>query len=164
MVRSILILFVVFFVSTNGWAQTLILAEDLEIEMPESAVIIHSGNSILFKYDDWVLNHQVLDPQYYYPNIDLTEWMESFIRYIFGDTDTELPEWIIVLARNQAEAFGIVSNSIEKFKSNEKLIYSTYSDKLEQGHVFLLNDGYINHFNILSEKQKYKDFIALLKE
>lgn len=163
-VRKILVLLFTCLVSASGWSQELILNEDLKLKMPDSAVILHSGNSVLFKYEDWVMSHQVLDPKNFYPSIDLTGWMNQFIRRVFGEKDESLPEWILVLAKNQAEAFKIDNKSIIKFSLNEKPVYATYSDKLNQGHIFLLNDGYVNNFNIISDKQMYMKFIAILKD
>jgi len=162
--RKILVLLFTCLVSIGGWSQELILAEDLKLDMPDSAVILHSGNSVLFKYENWVMNHQVLDPKNFYPSIDLTGWMNQFIRSVFGEKEKSLPEWIKVLAKNQAEAFHIDNKSVIKFSLNKKPIYATYSDELKQGHIFLLNEGYVNHFNVLSDKQMYMKFITILKE
>jgi hypothetical protein len=146
------------------WSQTLVLAKDLRIEMPDSALVAHSGDSVIFKYDDWVMNHHILDPKFYFPSIDLTGWMNRFVEHMFGKKDSELPEWMGLLAKNHAEALDISEKSTVKLKSNGKVIYAAYSGKFDQAHIFLLNDGYINYFNVLSDKQKYLEFLELLKE
>lgn len=161
--RSLSLALLLLSLSSMTLSQTLVLAKDIRVEMPSSALIAHTGDSVIFKYDDWAMNHHIIDPKYFYPSVDLTGWMGSFVRHIFGEKTPKLPDWMKFLAKEQSKAFDIKTNSTIQFKLNGKSVYATYSNKFEQGHIFLLNDEFINYFNILSDKQKYMDFIELLK-
>mgnify|MGYP006000052851 FL=1 len=149
--------------SSAAWSQEFIVSKDLKFEIPEPAAIIHSGESVFLKYTDWSLSHTVLNPKTFYTGVDLTGLLEAYIRTIFEPEKSELVNWLQFMAKEQAKAFKLTDKNTQKVSLGNFTLYSVFDSSDKNGHIFLVGKDYISHFNILSDKKNYSNFIKLLK-
>ncbi len=161
--RKVFLSFLLSVIAMHSWSQTFIVSEDIKLDLPNTAVILHSGNAVLFKYDNWVLSHQVLDPSTFYPSIDLTGLMSDFIRSIFEPKKAELPKWLQVIAQEQANAFNVSNGETQNFLLGKFEVYSVYDPNEKKGHLFLIGKDYVSHFNVLADKKEFLNFLEILK-
>lgn len=160
--RKNVIALMLFVLSINTWAQTLIVSKDIRLDLPDAISIAHSGE-LLLKYPDWNLSHETLNPKTFYPSVDLTGLLGTYVRNIFEPKDGELPKWLQVMAKEQSIAFNSTDNNKSQFSAGVFTVYTVFDSDNNIGHVFLIADDYVSHFNVLSNKEKFLDFVGIIK-
>lgn len=161
--RNIFLIYISCLLSLDTLSQEFIVSKDIRIELPQAPVIAHSGGSVLFKYPDWVLSHEALNPKTFYAGVDLTGQLQTYIRNIFEPKKGDLVSWLQIMAKEQAAAFKVTDKNSSKFQVKEFTVYSVFDGGERNGHVFLLGKDYASHFNIISDEQEFLAFLALLK-
>lgn len=150
-------------ISTHTWSQKFIASKDIQLDLPDSAIIIQSGNSVLFKYPDWTLNHQIIDPKTFYQGVDLTGLLQIFIRNIFEPNEGELANWLQFIAKEQAKGFKVTDKNTSQFSLGEFEVYSVFDSGEKSGNIFLVGQDYVSHFNVLSDKKVFVKLLDILK-
>jgi len=163
LVRKVALSFLLCVIYTQAWSQTFIISKDIQLDLPDSAIILQSGNSVLFKYPDWVLSHQIIDPKTFYPNVDLTGLIQIYIRNIFEPKEGELPNWLQFIAKEQAKAFKVTNKNTSQFTLGEFEVYCVFDSVEKNGNIYLVGNDYVSHFNVLSDKQGFYQFLNVLK-
>ena len=161
--RKTLYLMFLGLLSLDLWSQEFIASKDIRITLPEAPIIVQSGESVLFKYPDWVLGHEILDPKTFYRGVDLTGQLPSYIRNIFEPKEGDLPSWLQVLAQEQALVFKVSDKTYNKTVLKDFTIYSVFDLENKNGHIFLVGTDYVSHFNVLSSESKHKEILKLLE-
>lgn len=162
-IKNVFLILILCILSIDASSQAFVASKDIKLDLPADPIIIHSGGSILFKYPDWVLSHQILNPQTFYTGIDLTDLLQSYIRNIFEPKVGSLVNWLQVMAKDQAKAFKVTDENHRKFILKEFTVYSVFDSEGKNGHIFLIGKGYVSHFNVLSDEKAYLNFLEILK-
>ncbi|MBC7192066.1 hypothetical protein [Marinobacter sp.] len=68
--------------ATGCMAGNLVLSQDLALDYPEPELISHTSTTLIFKYEDWALSHEIVDAETFYPGVDLSGQAEQFIRHV----------------------------------------------------------------------------------
>lgn len=163
-IKNVFFILMLNILSVDASSQNFVASKGIKLNLPTDPIIIHSGESIFFKYPDWVLAHQVLNPRTFYTGIDLTGLLQSYIRNIFEPKIGALANWLQVMAKGQAKAFKVSDENYRKFILNEFTVYSVFDSEGKNGHIFLVGKGYVSHFNVLSDEKTYLNFLEVLKK
>lgn len=151
-------------VSFGVWSQEFVVSKGLKLKLPENSIVIHSGESILFKYPNWVLSHQLLDPASVNSPVDLTGLLNTYIKTLFGDNTEKLPKWLTVMASDQSSSYGITKGDFEKFTISNYEVYAVYDQRSNQGNIFSLGKGNVDYFSVIGNYEYYEKFLKILKE
>jgi len=157
-----LVLFVL--VCSNAISQTLIVSSSLKLDVEPASSVLHSGETLILKYSDWTLSHQILNPKTFYKKVDLTGISHEFVMHMFNKGMKDLPEWLMKLAKEQADTFAINQNSTVRFNLKTSEVMSVYDNDMQQGNIFILEPSYINHFQLIGSKARFQSFLELLKD
>ncbi len=146
-------------------ADVLVLSHGLKLDYPAPTLISHTGQSLIFKYNDWSFIHEVVNPETIYAKVDLTGIENLFIKSIFDEKERQkLPGWLAALSSEQAREFGVAESSTEKKKIGEAELLSVFDENRRSGHIYLFEGDRIHHFVVQGEKKTYKDIIDNIKE
>ena len=130
-------------------ADTLVLSKQLKLDYPAPLLISHTKSTLIIKYKDTSISHNILDPKDMYANVDLTGYQKDYIYTLFDKKPNKtLPKPIMKLAEQQKTTMGLTKQKgLIKEAVNYELLAS-YDDSLDIGHIFLLEDKQIQHFAI----------------
>lgn len=143
----------------------LVLSQDLALDYAEPKLISHSSNTLILKYDDWVLSHRVVDPTAIYPKIDLSGVEELYLKSLFLPASRDsLPEWLQVLAKEQAQQFGLPEGQVAADNVGDARILGTYNQKNEEGYLYIFDRAAIHQLTIMGSEKQYKDIIKNIRE
>ncbi|OZB13032.1 MAG: hypothetical protein B7X58_10280, partial [Marinobacter sp. 34-60-7] len=119
-------------------ARDLVLSQGLALAYPEPQLISHSSNTLILKYDGWVMTHRVVDPTAIYPKIDLSGLEKEYLTSIFIPDEREsFPGWLRALSEEQASEYGLPSGQVIKKTVGEAQILGTYNDQRAEGYLFV---------------------------
>lgn len=160
MAAVVLLLFTV-----HTQAGELVLSQNLKLQYSQPNLISHSSNTLILKYDDWVVSHQLVDPKTVYTRIDLSGIEEQYIKSLFlPEIRNTFPEWLQSLSAEQALQFDLpVAAVTQKQVGNAKLI-GTYSKKNGEGYLYIFDKAAIHQFRVIGSEQQYQQIIESIKE
>lgn len=142
-----------------------VLSQDLALDYAEPKLISHSSNTLILKYDDWVLSHRVVDPTAIHPKIDLSGVEELYLKSLFLPASRDsLPKWLQVLAKEQAQQFGLPEGQVAADNVGDARILGTYNQKNEEGYLYIFDRAAIHQLTIMGSEKQYKDIIKNIRE
>jgi len=157
-----LILLVIF--TPFSFANDLILSDKLVLKYQTPKLITHTQNSLIIKYPDWWFAHEILDAQRMYPGIDLSDNLYNFINAIFDESfRSKLPENLVNLSIEQAQAFGVTPDNVTKKHINEASIISVYDEKQNRGDIYIFEERMIHHIDTSCTNSTFKSIIDSIK-
>jgi hypothetical protein len=142
-------------------ADKLSLSGQLVLDMPSSELVIHSGSAIIFKYTDWSLTHETINPKTYIGPVDLTGLVKPYIRSALGIKDQLLADWLEMLAKKQFSLYK--NNTASHFFVKEREIISIYSDARKQGQIYVFEKNIDHLLVILGDKNYYDAILEQIK-
>lgn len=143
----------------------LILAENLKMNIEPVQTISHTEDMLILVYEDWRVAHEVMDPKWIYPGVDLSGMEKVYVRSLFEPQAREdLPAWLAVLSKEQAETFGIDQKSVVKRTIGEALLLAAYDPGGAQGEIFVIDGKRIHHFQVLGQEKEFDGVIKRLVE
>jgi len=143
----------------------LVLSQDLALDYAEPKLISHSSNTLILKYDDWILSHRVVDPTAIYPKIDLSGVEELYLKSLFLPASRDsLPEWLQVLAKEQAQQFGLPEGQVAADNVGDARILGTYNQNNEEGYLYIFDRAAIHQLTITGTEKQYKELIKNIRE
>lgn len=151
--------------ATGCMAGNLVLSQDLALDYPEPELISHTSTTLIFKYEDWALSHEIVDAETFYPGVDLSGQAEQFIRSFFiedirASLSPELREMVV----KQREAFDIPDSAIYKDSTGSFDILGGYSQTHERGHLYIFDRAAIHHIVIKGNEARYKKTAKSIRE
>ncbi len=153
------------FASTTCRADVLVLSHGLKLEYPAPTLISHTGQSLIFKYADWSLVHEVVNPATIYAKVDLTGIESLFIKSIFDEKERDkLPAWLASLSSEQAKELGVTGRTTGKKTVGEAELLSVFDENRASGHIYLFEGSRIHHFVVQGQKGAFKSIIDNIKE
>jgi len=160
----LLFIFSLFFV-TESFSDTLVLSSKLKVDYPNPVLISHTENTLIIKYENWSFLHNIVNPKEIYHTIDLTGLEKDFILSIFEQkTNSNFPEWLNALSREQAKEFGVTSSNVLRRKINLSEIIGVYDKKRNSGYLYVFDETKIHHFVIYGSEEKYNLLVSYIKE
>lgn len=150
-------------ISMNTWSLEFIASKDIKLILPDTPIVAHSGDSIIFKYPNWVVRHQILNPKTFYQGVDLTGIFQAYIRNIFEPGGGDLAAWMLEMAKEQAKTFKVTKKNMSKSMHTDFTLYSVFDSEGRNGHIFLVGKDYVSHFNLISTEKEYLEFLEILK-
>jgi len=157
--------FIIFFNINNSIADELVISNKLSLHYSEPKLIAHSSGVLIAKYDNWYFSHELVNPKSFYGIVDLTGIEHDFLRHVFFvKTKHELPKWIIELAREQTQSFGIKKSNIFKASFDSYDILSNYVSEAKEGNIFILEEHQIHKVNVFGEKDKFEVILKAIQE
>lgn len=163
--KKTLIAFCLLFLSSVAYAETLVISQNISVDYETPAILAHSGDQLIFKYEDWSFSHSVVDPEELYPAIDLTGLDQDFIVSIFVPESRKiLPPWLALLAKEQADTFGVELDNIKLKALAGGRVYATYSMEAKEGNIFVLEEQKIHHFQLLGAKETFQRLLNNIKD
>jgi len=161
---SKIILLLLFVFNSTCFADNLVLSAKLRVDYPTPMLIGHTRTSLLVKYKNWTFSHELLDPKNFYQQIDLTGLEKNFVKGMFDKKErSKLPEWIAVLAKEQANAFGITPGSVERFLVGSAEVFTVH-DKKNTGQIFVLDELVVHQLTVLGSKTELNLIAHSIKE
>jgi hypothetical protein len=142
-------------------ADKLSLSGQLVLDIPSSELVIHSGSAIIFKYTDWSLTHETINPKTYIDPVDLTGLVKPYIRSALGIKDQLLADWLEMLAKKQFSLYK--NNTASHFLAKEREIISIYSDARKQGQIYVFEKNIDHLLVILGDKNYYDAILEQIK-
>jgi len=162
---KILLILTTVLLSTTTFAKDLILSTDLMIDYPEPILISHTQTSLILKYNDWSLTHEIVNPKGIYQFADLTGVTEKFIISIFDEgVRKTLPSWLAALSSDQANAFSITRQNTKKQLVGSTKILSVYDEKRSNGYLYLIEKLKIHHIVVHGSVLNFNMIINNIKE
>jgi hypothetical protein len=151
--------------ATGCMAGNLVLSRNLALDYPEPELISHTRTALILKYEDWVLSHEIVDPENFYPGVDLSGNTESFIRAFFmEDVRPSLAPELREMAVKQREAFEISDPDVYRDTLGEFDILGGYSEVHGLGHLYIFDQAAIHHIVIKGNEARYKEVANSIKE
>ena len=142
--------------SSSCFSDTLILSTKLKIEYPTPKMIGHSSDSLIVKYKDWSFMHVVVDPEKFYPKVNLDGVERDFIKSMFDkEKRSKFPEWFAALSRDQAKAFGITSSNSDKIRVGDAEILAVHDEAGKQGQIFILEELTVHQISVLGGNNSF---------
>ncbi len=161
-VRVLVIL--VCFMPIYASAQKLIISSTLSLELMEPDFISHAGELLVFKFKHWSVSHENIDPKRMYPNVDLSGTLKPYLRSVFTDMEQNLPRWLEVMAKDQANALGVdVSKAIHKRTGAYELL-AAYNTLKRQGDIYIFETHQVHRLTVLGSMEDFKRTINKIKE
>lgn len=150
-----------FLFSSSIFANVLVLSDKMQMKYDQPLLISHTEDTLIFKYSDWRLIHEVVDPKNVYPKIDLSGMDRLFFLSIFdAEQRKKLPKWLSALAEEQAIEFGVKDNNVKRSKIGIAEIVSVYNDEKGYAHAYLFEEVKIHHFVIYGDKSKFDNVVS----
>ncbi len=146
-------------VSISVNADKLSLSGKLILEIPPSELMIHSGSAIVFKYADWSLSHETINPTTYINAVDLTGVVKPYIRTALGIKGQPLADWLKMLAKKQFSFYK--NNTASHFLAEGWEVIAVYSNTRKQGQIYVFEENIAHSVTILGDKNYYD---AILKQ
>lgn len=163
--KKTLIAFCFLFLSSVAYAETLVISQDISVDYETPAILAHSGDQVIFKYDDWSFSHSVVNPKTLYPAVDLTGLDHDFIVSIFVPASrNSLPPWLALLAQEQAHTFGLELGKVKVKTLSGGTIYAIYSMEAKEGNIFVLEEQKIHHFQMLGAQVAFQRLLNNIKD
>lgn len=158
-----LILAVLISLSTPACAADLVISSNLRIDYQPPATLSHSQRLLIFKYNDWHFSHEILDPTEIYPSVDLTGMEQLYVRSMFAPQHRQdLPEWLAVLSKEQAEAFSISKENSIHNSQDEWELYAAHTG--DDGNIFIIEEAQIHHLSVRGNKKHFTQLIESIEE
>jgi len=135
--------------SLSVQADTLVLSSKLKLDYPTPLLISHTENTLIIKYKETAISHNIVTPKTMYTDIDLTGYEQDYIYALFDKkVNKELPEPIKELALQQKKTMGL-NEKIGVFKKTDYFeILASYDERQNIGHVFILEEHNIHHLAV----------------
>ncbi|PIE41162.1 MAG: hypothetical protein CSA49_04850 [Gammaproteobacteria bacterium] len=165
MKKKIILLILSYFLCGAAFSQTLVLSDKLQLNYGDPKLISHSENFLIVKYKDWSFMHEIVNPKNIYPKIDLTGMEQTYLRTVFGIEDVNtLPQWLIVLAKEQAQLFGIKKNNIKRKNIGESVLVAVYNSELSSAHVYIFEALKIHHIVVRGNESRLSNVLDNIGE
>ena len=163
--RILIGLYFIIFFNINSVADELVISSKLSLHYPKPNLIAHTGGVLISKYENWYFSHELIDPESFYGIVDLTGVEHLFMKSMFGlITKGDLPEWMILLAKEQAKSFGITKSNTLKSRFELFDIFSNYLPNAQEGNIFILEKYQVHRINVHGNENKYKLILKAIKE
>lgn len=134
------------------------LSKSLQVNYDVPKSLVHSGDLLIFNYDNWYFSHELVDAKSYYQPVDLTDIDVVFFQSLFMvDKRNKLPEWLSIISAELSDSFGIKSDNKDIKKLNEITLFGAYSNEYSQGNIFIIDGSKIHHVNINGLESNYKN-------
>ena len=151
--------------ATGCMAGNLVLSQDLALDYPEPELISHTSTTLIFKYEDWTMSHEIVDAETFYPGIDLSGDAEQFIRAFFTeDVRPSLSPELRDMAIKQREAFDIPDHAVYKDSLDSFDILGGYSETHGLGHIYIFDRAAIHHIVVKGKDARYKQVARSIRE
>lgn len=151
--------------ATGCMASNLVLSQDLALDYPEPKLISHTSTTLIFKYEDWAMSHEIVDAETFYPGVDLSGETERFIRSFFiEDIRPSLPPELREMAVKQREAFDIPDHAIYENAVGSFDILGGYSETHGLGHIYIFDRAAIHHIVVKGKDARYKEVAKSIRE
>lgn len=151
--------------STGCMAGNLVLSQDLALDYPEPELISHTSTTLIFKYEDWVMSHEIVDAETFYPGVDLSGNGEIFIRAFFiEDVRSSLSPELREMAVDQREAFDIPDDAVFKDSLGAFEILGGFSKAHGLGHLYVFDRAAIHHIVIKGNETRLKEVAKSIRE
>ena len=146
--------------SQSSLAGILVLSDKLQMEYTSPKLLSHTEDTLIFKYKDWSFVHEVVNPKNIYPMINLTGVDRIFLHSIFEKSEREkLPDWLKILAKDQARQFGVKSDNVTRLKVGDADIVGVYDKNNRAANIYLFEKLKIHHFVMYGDEQHFKGLI-----
>ncbi len=146
-------------------AEQLILSSKLSLDYDPPALISHTQSSLIVKYEDWYFAHEVVDPENFYQQINLTGIERDFIKSLFDkDLRKQFPKWLAALSEEQASELEISVNNTLRKKVGDAELLAAYSNNAQSAHIYIFDDHSIHHLTYYGSKDNYRHLISRIKE
>ncbi|KLV05238.1 hypothetical protein ABT56_12280 [Photobacterium aquae] len=134
------------------------LSKGLNVNYDEPKSLVHSGDLLIFKYDDWYFSHELVDAKNYYQPVDLTDVDVDFFQSLFFiEKRKQLPEWLSLISSELSSSFGIKNDNKDVKKLDQMTVLGAYSNEYGQGNIFIIDGSQIHHININGLEANYKN-------
>jgi len=151
--------------TTTSFSDTLVLSTKLKIDYPNPVLIAHGSEDLIVKYKDWSFFHTVFNSKTFYSQIDLTGLEKDFIRLMFGYKEKpHFPEWFPVLAKGQADAFGITPDNSKKFNIGNSEILTTHDESKKKGYIFIIEELAVHQISIHGTQKELNLIVKNIRE
>jgi hypothetical protein len=155
-ITSLFFLFFPIYLNANEF----IISNKIVIKQHSPNQIAHSGELVIFKYEDWSYTHEVILPDKFIVSVDLTGFEHQFVEGIFDPKKRKkLPNWMSLLAENFSKKILNKKGEYQKKSVGEAIVYGTYNAQEQQGFIFILEKNSIHKLDILGINDKYTHFI-----
>ena len=150
--------------SSTCFADNLILSTNLKVEYPAPLLISHGSSDLIVKYKNWTFEHVVIDPKNIFQQIDLTGLERDYFKSVFDKKErSKLPEWLAVVAKEQADVLGVNPDSIKRFHVGKAEIFTVH-DKKNTGRVYVFDELAIHQFTVLGSNKELEIISNGIKE
>ncbi len=157
--------FVLLLFTVHIQAGELVLSQDLKLQYSQPNLTSHSSNTLILKYDDWVVSHQLVDPKTVYARVDLSGIEEQYIKSLFlPEIRNTFPEWLQALSEEQARQFGLPENSMTQEQVGNAELIGTFSKKNGEGYLYIFDKTAIHHIRVIGSEKQYQQIIENIKE
>ena len=151
--------------ATGCMAGNLVLSQDLALDYSEPKLISHTSTTLILKYEDWAMSHEIIDSETFYPGVDLSGQAEQFIRAFFiEDTRASLPPELREMAVKQREAFDIPDSAVYEDSTGSFDIVGGYSETHALGHLYIFDRAAIHHIVVKGNETHYKETAKNIRE
>ncbi|MGF1878594.1 hypothetical protein L4D77_25345 [Photobacterium frigidiphilum] len=134
------------------------LSKSLLVNYDAPKSLVHSGNLLIFKYDDWYFSHELVNAAKYYHPVDLTGVEVDFFQSLFLlEKRKQLPEWLSLISSELSNSFGIKNDNTDMKKLNKITVFGAYSNEYKQGNVFIIGSSQIHHLHINGLEANYQN-------
>lgn len=151
--------------ATGCLASDLVLSQNLALDYPNPKLISHTSTTLIFKYEDWAMSHEIVDAEAFYPGVDISGDAERFIRSFFiEDIRPLLSPELRELAAKQREAFDIPDHAVYDHSLGSFEILGGYSETHGLGHIYIFDLAAIHHIVVQGQEKRYKEVAKSIRE
>ena len=145
-------------------AQKIVFSHNVSIDIPTPEVIAHSGELLIFKYNDWYFSHEAVNPKTFFSLVDLSGIEHNFIKKMYGiPPPHKQPEWLNELAKELAISFGISEKNAVISNIEKNTVLSNFIESKQEGNIFFLEKHKIHKIYFSGNKSKFTTLLNKLK-
>ncbi|WP_159064918.1 hypothetical protein [Thaumasiovibrio subtropicus] len=165
MMRSIFLGLLLLLASSPSLADMdLKLTPKITLTLSEPNSVVHTMSALLMRFDKGSIMHEHIDPERVFaPTINLTGVTPHFFSALFKPEVLEtLPDWMIALAKEQREAFGITL-PVDNFSIEDVHVYYFFSKSENTGHLFMISNHSVQRIEVTRDEELYQNLVNQLR-
>lgn len=140
--------------------QPLIISEKLAYDFNTPESTLHTYNSIILKNANSWISHEVVDGTRAYPNMDLGDEYQAFLKSIFDpQLRSGLSEKLAIMSAEQADALGINPKHVIHNQNDDYESYAYFNATENKGYMVVFEDGITHRFDMSGNQKDFAQFI-----